>query len=52
MDIKLVVDGKDIEMNQFVRKFIGNTVLGMVSSLNDIAGPKTIVIEVKVEEDE
>ncbi len=50
MDIKLVVDGKDIEMNQFVRKFIGNTILGMVSSLREIRNPRSIVIRLEKNE--
>lgn len=49
MDAKLVVDGKEMEMNPFVRKFICNTVSGVVSSLRGITNPKNIVIEIKNE---
>ncbi len=50
MDIKLVVDGKDVQMNQFVRKFIGNTIFGMISSLGDIRNPQSIVIKLEKNE--
>lgn len=48
MDAKLMVDGKDVGINPFVKRFIANTVFGMVSSLNGVAEPKTITIEVKL----
>jgi len=42
-DIELEVDGREVEMNPFVRKIIENTVLGMIRSLSDVPGdPATI----------
>jgi len=35
-EIKLEIDGKDIPLNPFVRTFIENTVLGMVTSLTGV----------------
>jgi molybdopterin-guanine dinucleotide biosynthesis protein B len=35
-DIKLEVDGREVNLNPFVRTFIEKTVLGMVTSLNGI----------------
>ncbi len=46
-EIKLEIDGKDIPLNPFVRTFIENTVLGMVTSLAGVgAEPKRIVLEI------
>lgn len=36
MDIELVVDGEDIPLNDFVRKILGGTFIGAVTSLRDI----------------
>ncbi|MEM3704045.1 MAG: hypothetical protein QXX79_06495 [Candidatus Bathyarchaeia archaeon] len=36
MDVKLLVDGKEINLNKFVVKFLGGTIIGAVSSLRDI----------------
>jgi len=42
-DITLEVDGREVNMNPFVRRFIERTVLGMVTSLSGIdAEPKKI----------
>jgi hypothetical protein len=42
-DIKLEVDGREVNLNPFVRTFIEKTVLGMVTSLSGIdPEPKTI----------
>jgi hypothetical protein len=35
-DIKLEVDGREVNLNPFVRTFIERTVLGMVTSLSGI----------------
>lgn len=46
-EIKLEIDGKDIPLNPFVRTFIENTVLGMVTSLTGVgAEPKRILLEI------
>jgi hypothetical protein len=44
-EIKLDVDGRDIPLNQFVRTFLENTILGMVLSLSGVGpDPKRIVL--------
>jgi hypothetical protein len=44
-EIKLDVDGRDIPLNQFVRTFLENTILGMVLSLSGVGpDPKKIVL--------
>ena len=46
-EITLEIDGKDIPLNPFVRTFIENTVVGMVTSLAGVgAEPKRIVLEI------
>ncbi|MEN6309975.1 MAG: molybdopterin-guanine dinucleotide biosynthesis protein B [Acidobacteriota bacterium] len=47
-DIKLEVDGREVPLNPFVRTFIENTVLGMVTSLNGVAlEPKKISLTIE-----
>jgi len=47
-DIKLEVDGREVPLNPFVRTFIENTVLGMVTSLNGVnLEPKKISLEIE-----
>ena len=47
MDVKLVVDGKPVELNEFVVKVLGGTVAGAVISLRGIKKDwKEIKIEV------
>jgi hypothetical protein len=36
LDAKLVVDGKEIEVNEFVRKILSGTIVGAVTSLRGI----------------
>jgi hypothetical protein len=36
LDAKLLVDGKEIELNEFVRKILSGTVVGAVTSLRGI----------------
>ena len=36
MDIELLVDGKKIDLNEFVKKILSGTVVGAVTSLRDI----------------
>jgi hypothetical protein len=44
-DITLEVDGREVNMNPFVRTFIERTVLGMVTSLSGIdPEPKKIAL--------
>jgi hypothetical protein len=36
MEVRLVVDGEDIEMNEFVTKIFGNVIEAMVSTLRGV----------------
>jgi hypothetical protein len=48
MDAKLLVDGKEIDLNEFVAKILGGTVIGAVTSLRGISKDwKEIEIKVK-----
>ncbi len=43
------VNGKEIELNSFVKTLFGNTVVGMVSSLRLDRSPKRIEVCVEVQ---
>ena len=48
LDTKLFVDGEEIELNEFVVKILGGTIVGAVTSLRGIKKEwKQIRIEVK-----
>lgn len=36
LDVKLLVDGKEIDLNEFVQKILSGTIVGAVTSLRDI----------------
>ena len=36
MDAKLFIDGKEVDMNEFVRKILSGTIIGAVTSLRDV----------------
>ncbi len=44
--VELKVDGKKIELNNFVENFIAQTVIGMVSSLRDVSNIDTVNLQV------
>ncbi|MDH4157319.1 MAG: hypothetical protein OEW00_08600 [candidate division Zixibacteria bacterium] len=44
--VKIVVNGKEIEKNAFVERVLGNTLWGLVSSLKLEAEPKEIDIRI------
>ncbi len=47
MDVKLLVDGEEIGLNEFVTKILGGTISGTVSSLRGVKKDwKTIEIKV------
>lgn len=47
MGVKLLVDGEEIDLNEFVRKILNGTIVGAVTSLRDIKKDwKKIEIEV------
>jgi hypothetical protein len=45
---ELEVNGKEIELNNFVENFISHTVIGMVKSLRGIENVETISLKVSV----
>ena len=47
LDVKLLVDGKEVELNEFVVKILGGTIVGAVTSLRGIKGDWK-EIEIKV----
>lgn len=48
LDVKLLVDGKEVSLNRFVAKFLGNTIAGAVSALRDVKEDwREIRIEIK-----
>jgi hypothetical protein len=36
VDVRLYVDGKEIDLNEFVKKFLGGTMMGAVTALREI----------------
>ena len=47
LNVKLLVDGKSVELNEFVAKILGGTIAGAVTSLREIKKDwKEIKIEV------
>jgi hypothetical protein len=47
LEVKLSVDGKQVELNEFVSKILGGTIVGAVTSLRGISKEwKEIKIEV------
>ncbi len=47
LDVKLLVDGKPVELNEFVNKILGGTIVGAVTSLRGIKKDwKEIKIEI------
>lgn len=47
--VSVLVNGKEIELNDFVEKLFGNTVVGMVSSLRLENSPKCIELCVEIQ---
>ncbi|MEM3616598.1 MAG: hypothetical protein QXJ31_01615 [Candidatus Bathyarchaeia archaeon] len=48
MDVKLFVDGEEINLNKFVVKILGSTVVGAVSALRGVKEDwKEIKVEIK-----
>lgn len=45
-EVKIQINGKELELNKFAMNIVGNTVLGMVSSLKLEDEPKEIEIRV------
>ncbi|WP_342305981.1 hypothetical protein [Methanolobus sp. ZRKC5] len=48
MEVELIVDGKNIEINHFVKAILGNMVLGAATTLHGVEkDSKEILIKVK-----
>jgi hypothetical protein len=48
LEIELTVNGKPVEMNEFVQKITANVLLGIVNSLHLDNAPKTAVFNLKI----
>lgn len=48
-EVSVHVNGKEIDLNSFVKAMFGNTVVGMVSSLRLDQAPKRIKVCVEVQ---
>lgn len=48
LEIELTINGKSIEMNEFVQKMTSNVLLGVVKSLRLDETPKTAVFNLKI----
>lgn len=46
MNIEIEVNGKRVPLNPFVKKFIINTIKGIISSLRGVKDIKTISIKI------
>ena len=45
-ETKLIINGKEIELNEFVQSFISQTVFGMVKPLRGVGEIETLVLEI------
>ncbi len=45
--VELKVNGKEVELNNFVRNFISHTVIGMVKSLRDVSDVEDIKLTIE-----
>jgi hypothetical protein len=48
-EIELSVNGKDVEMNEFVHNIIGNLILGILRSIRLDEEPKTATLSIKLD---
>jgi len=47
LELKLVIDGKDVPLNEFVNKILTGTMVGAVTSLRGVKGDwKKIEVEI------
>ncbi|MBC7086331.1 MAG: hypothetical protein H5T43_08240 [Methanomethylovorans sp.] len=48
MEVKLIVDGKDVEINNFVQKILAGMVIGAVGTLNGVEEScNEIIVKIK-----
>lgn len=48
MELKLIVDEKDIKINSFVQEFLAGTIIGALNTLNGIDTNSTSIV-IKIE---
>jgi hypothetical protein len=48
LDIEMTVNGKPVDMNEFVQKITANVLLGVIKSLRLTEEPKTAVFNLKI----
>jgi len=46
LEAKLVVNGQEIELNNFVQDFMGLAVIGMIKSLKGVADVQTVTLSI------
>ena len=46
LDVELAVNGKKVDLNDFVKGFISQTILGMVKSLRGVGDSTTIDLKI------
>jgi hypothetical protein len=46
--VELNVNGKGVEMNEFVHKIVGNLILAILKSLRLDSYPKTVTLNMKI----
>jgi hypothetical protein len=49
LDIEMTVNGKPVDMNEFVQKITANVLLGVIKSLRLTEDPKTAVFSLKIQ---
>ena len=45
-DVELEINGKQIELNEFVQNFVAHTIIGMVKSLRGAEDVKTLELKI------
>jgi len=48
-EVELSVNGKRVEMNEFVHKIVGNLILGILKSIRLEEEPKTATLSIKLD---
>jgi len=48
-DIEMTINGKPVDMNEFVQKITANVLLGVIKSLRLTEEPKTAVFSLKIQ---
>ena len=51
-NVKLYVNGREIEMKPFIQKILKDSILGFVKNLKGVESPESVKIEIKVTKQE